>query len=66
LCERYGDSSKPSIDGDRAAYSKRVMATDQVEVMSELGYDRFYLVGHDRGARIAHRLTLDYPESIKK
>jgi haloacetate dehalogenase len=62
----YGDSSKPLIEDDRTAYSKRAMAADQVEVMSQLGYDRFYLVGHDRGARVAHRLTLDYPEKVKK
>jgi haloacetate dehalogenase len=62
----YGDSSKPSIDRDKTAYSKKTMATDQVEVMSKLGFDRFYLVGHDRGARVAHRLTLDYPEKVQK
>jgi haloacetate dehalogenase len=62
----YGDSSKSSVNVDRAAYSKRAMAADQVEVMSQLGYDRFYLIGHDRGARVAHRLTLDYPEKVKK
>lgn len=62
----YGDSSKPFVNGDRAAYSKKAMAADQVEVMSQLGYDRFYLVGHDRGARVAHRLALDYPETVKK
>jgi haloacetate dehalogenase len=62
----YGDSSKPSIDSDRTAYSKRAMAADRVEVMSQLGYDRFLLVGHDRGARVAYRLTVDYPKKVKK
>jgi haloacetate dehalogenase len=37
-----------------------------VLVMRELGYDRFAVVGHDRGARVAHRMALDYPESITK
>lgn len=62
----YGDSSKPSVSEDHYSYCKRVMAQDQVEVMSSLGYDQFYLVGHDRGARVAHRLTLDYPEKVQK
>ncbi|PSB01881.1 alpha/beta fold hydrolase [Merismopedia glauca] len=62
----YGDSSKPQGDLDHRYYSKRIMAQDQVEVMSQLGYSEFYLVGHDRGARVAHRLTLDYPEKVKK
>jgi haloacetate dehalogenase len=62
----YGASSKPSGKPDHSNYAKRVMAQDQVEVMSQLGYEKFYLVGHDRGARVAHRLTLDYPEKVKK
>lgn len=63
----YGDSSKPLPDLDNnLVYAKRTMAEDQVKVMSYLGYDKFYLAGHDRGARVAHRLTLDYPEKVKK
>lgn len=62
----YGDSDKPQGNPEHGNYSKRVMAQDQVGVMSELGYEEFYLVGHDRGARVAHRLTLDYPEKVKK
>jgi haloacetate dehalogenase len=62
----YGDSSKPQGDADHHNYSKRVMAQDQAEAMSQLGYSEFYLIGHDRGARVAHRLTLDYPEKVKK
>jgi haloacetate dehalogenase len=62
----YGDSSKPKGEPDHSNYSKRSLARDQVEVMSKLGYEEFYLVGHDRGARVAHRLTLDYPEKVKK
>lgn len=62
----YGDSSKPLGNADHRNYSKRIMAQDQVEVMSQLGYEQFYLIGHDRGARVAHRLTLDYPKKVKK
>jgi haloacetate dehalogenase len=57
----YGDSSKPPGDADHATYSKRAMAADQVEVMETLGFERFALAGHDRGARVSHRLTLDQP-----
>lgn len=60
----YGDSSKPIGCKDHSNYSKRVMAGDQVKVMSQLGFDKFDLVGHDRGARVAHRLILDYPERV--
>ena len=62
----YGDSSKPPGKTDHSNYSKRAVAQDQVNVMSELGYEDFYLVGHDRGARVAHRLTLDHPQRVKK
>ncbi len=62
----YGDSDKPSGIDKHYNYSKRVMAKDQIEVMSQLGYEEFYLVGHDRGGRVAHRLTLDYPHKVKK
>jgi len=62
----YGDSSKPEGGPDHINYSKRAMALDQVEVMAQLGYDEFYLVGHDRGARVGHRMALDYPEKVKK
>lgn len=62
----YGDSSKPSAGQDHYGYSKRAMAEDQIEVMSALGYHSFFLAGHDRGARVAYRLTLDHPERIKK
>lgn len=62
----YGDSAKPPGEADHRNYSKRAMAQDQVEVMAQLGYEEFYLVGHDRGARVAHRLTLDHPQRVKK
>ncbi len=62
----YGDSSKPSAGDDHAGYSKRAMAGDQVEVMEKLGFDRFSVAGHDRGARVAHRMALDHPERVGK
>lgn len=62
----YGDSSKPAGGSDHAAYSKRAMAQDMLEVMEQLGYHEFIVIGHDRGARVAHRLALDYPERVKK
>jgi haloacetate dehalogenase len=60
----YGDSSKPPGDRDHLTYSKREMAKDQLAVMQALGHDRFDLVGHDRGARVAHRLVLDHPHVV--
>jgi haloacetate dehalogenase len=62
----YGDSSKPPGGGDHFAYSKRAMAQDQLEVMRHLGFEKFSLVGHDRGGRAAHRLALDHPEALTK
>ncbi|MEV6013278.1 alpha/beta hydrolase [Streptomyces sp. NPDC051976] len=62
----YGDSSKPRGDADHYAYSKRALARDQVELMSALGHERFAVVGHDRGARVAHRLALDEPDRVTR
>src|SRR5437660_10760926 len=62
----YGDSSKPPGGGDHADYSFRAMAADQLEVMHALGHERFALVGHDRGARVAHRLALDHPDAVER
>ena len=61
----YGDSEKPSSTSDHASYSKRVMAQDMVEVMNHLGYPEFHVAGHDRGARVVHRMALDHPDKIK-
>ena len=61
-----GDSAKPPSDAEHLAYSKRVMAQDQVEIMQNLGFNEFAVVGHDRGARVAHRMALDHPEKITK
>src|SRR4051794_30644708 len=62
----YGDSGKPPTTPDHEPYSKRAMARDQVEVMRQLGFDRFFVAGHDRGARCAYRLALDHPERVLK
>src|SRR6202051_5261853 len=52
----YGDSSKPPAGADFAAYSKRALAQDQVEVMEALGHQRFAVAGHDRGAALSRPL----------
>ena len=62
----YGDSSKPPSTPDHYPYSKREMAKDMAEVMTTLGHDEFFVAGHDRGARVTHRLALDYPDRVKK
>ena len=62
----YGDSAKPPGGDNHQAYSKRAMAQDQVEVMTALGFDSFAVAGHDRGARVGHRLALDHPERVSK
>ena len=62
----YGDSSKPESSADHAPYSKREMANDMVEVMKELGYQQFAATGHDRGARVLHRMILDHPERVER
>jgi haloacetate dehalogenase len=62
----YGDSSKPR-DGERhVAHSKRAMAADQVELMRQIGYGEFNVVGHDRGGRVAHRMALDHPSAVRR
>ena len=62
----YGDSSKPETDNSHIVYSKKRMASDQVEVMKALGFKKFYAVGHDRGARVLHRMMIDNQNSVKK
>lgn len=62
----YGASSKPPSDDDHAIYSKRAMAADMVRVMQALGFERFMVGAHDRGARVAHRMALDWPERIMR
>jgi len=62
----YGDSGKPAPDADGLVYSKRFMARDQVGLMRQLGFPQFGLIGHDRGARVAHRLVLDHPDAVSR
>lgn len=62
----YGDSSLPEPGQNLINYSKRVMAEDMIDVMAQLGHQRFYLIGHDRGARVSHRMCLDHPDRVMK
>lgn len=62
----YGESDTPPGGERHAGYTKRIMAQDQVNVMTALGFDQFFLAGHDRGARVAHRLALDHPARVRK
>lgn len=61
----YGQSSTPESTGGEA-YSKRRMAADMVAVMAGLGFERFRVAGHDRGARVAYRMALDHPGSVER
>ena len=61
----YGDSSKPPATPDHESYSKRAMARDMVAVMAALGHERFAVVGHDRGGRVAYRMALDHPARVR-
>jgi hypothetical protein len=60
----YGFSAKPPGGINHSAYSKRAMAADQVELMRKLGFDQYYLAGHDRGARVSRRLAKDHPDKV--
>lgn len=62
----YGDSDKPPGGERHVNYSKRAMARDQVELMATLGFARFAVVGHDRGARVAHRMALDHAAAVER
>ena len=62
----YGDSSKPPDGDNHSNYSKRAMALDQVEVMRQLGFDKFAVIGHDRGGRVGHRMALDHPDRVTR
>ena len=62
----YGDSSRPPSQPDHGSMSKRAMAADQVALMRGLGFERFAVVGHDRGARVAHRLCLDRTDVVSR
>ena len=62
----YGDSSAPPDGEDHANYAKRAMALDQVEVMHHFGFDRFPVIGHDRGGRVGQRMALDHPDKVAR
>ncbi|HJO75615.1 MAG TPA: alpha/beta hydrolase [Rhodospirillales bacterium] len=62
----YGGSFKPDATADHAAYAKKEMARDMAQVMAHFGHDEFVVAGHDRGARLAHRMALDFPDHVKK
>lgn len=62
----YGDSARPGASPHHAAYSKRTMAQDMVDLMTSLGHQQFRLAAHDRGARVAHRLLLDHPDRVQR
>jgi haloacetate dehalogenase len=61
-----GDSERLPASADHAPYSKRTMAGDALAVMRQLGFDRFDVCAHDRGARVAHRLALDRPQAVQR
>ena len=61
----YGQSGCPLSDKDHSPYSKRAMARDMVQVMEQLGFTEFMVAGHDRGGRVAYRLSLDHPRHVK-
>lgn len=60
----YGDSEKPRSDASHAPYAKRAMAQDMIVLMRQLGHHQFAVIGHDRGARVAHRLALDHSDAV--
>ena len=62
----YGRSDKPRGDADHVNYSKRTMAADLVALMRSLGFERFFVAGHDRGGRVAHRLALDHAGAVAR
>lgn len=62
----YGDSSRPAPDAAHTAHSKREMALDALTVMAQHGFDRFGVLAHDRGARVAHRLAADHPQAVQR
>ena len=62
----YGESAKPRTTQDHAPYSKRAMAKTQVDLMRTLGFERFFVAGHDRGGRVAYRMALDHPDRVEK
>jgi pimeloyl-ACP methyl ester carboxylesterase len=62
----YGQSGTPASADDHFPYSKRAMAKELIEVMAELGFATFTLIGHDRGGRVAYRMALDHPKNVER
>jgi haloacetate dehalogenase len=62
----YGDSARPPADADHVNHSKREMALDALAVMKQHGFERFDVLAHDRGARVAHRLAADHPQAVQR
>jgi pimeloyl-ACP methyl ester carboxylesterase len=61
----YGDSDKPVGPADHSVYSKRTLALDVLTLMRGFGFEQFFVCGHDRGGRVAHRLALDHPQAVR-
>ena len=62
----YGDSFRPPVSDDHAAYAKRALAADLVAAMAALGHETFAVAGHDRGGRVAYRMALDSPAAVTR
>jgi len=62
----YGASTAPPGGPHGEGYTKREMAGELVQVMAGLGHERFAVVGHDRGARVAYRMALDHPQAVDR
>ena len=62
----YGDSGRPQAGEGSRHYAKREMALDALAVMRECGFQRFAVLAHDRGARVAHRLAADHPDAVSR
>lgn len=62
----YGESDAPEPGGDHFPYTKRAMGQAAAKLMERLGFRRFHVLGHDRGARVAYRLALDQPERVER
>jgi haloacetate dehalogenase len=62
----YGASGKPPSDAQHLPYSKRAMAADQVAIMQHFGFEHFMVCAHDRGARVAHRMAVDFPRAVDR
>src|SRR5436190_5060118 len=62
----YGASEAPAGGPRGEGYTKREMAAELVELMTQLGHERFAVAGHDRGGRVAYRMALDHPDRVSR